>query len=322
MPPIGVPPRTRGRGLSAIDVGRSRHVRRGFWAGWGGVTITMIIGALVVALLVGWILLWVKRPGGPSVSLLVLGCIAYSLVLMVLFTLLHRIQASHKLRQVEAAFLSGMSHNLRTPISAIRAAAQTLDQAEVTDEERHRLIEGIVHETRRLGLRVDSILEAGRLEVEHRAYPDEVFRLGDLVTRSVDGMRGVVTHLGGSIEFAAHLPVMVAGDTWALQLMLDNLLDNAVKYCDAPPEVTVVLQRRDPFAVLQIRDRGMGFEPAATGDLFRRSWRGDTGKSGMGLGLFLARAIARGHLGELYLHSDGRGRGAVAEVWLPMVKDG
>ena len=301
-------------------MGRQRHVRRGFWAGWGGVITTFIIGALVVALLVGWIVLWVKRPGGPSVSLLVLGCVAYSLVILVLFTLLNRIQAGHKLRQVEAAFLSGMSHNLRTPISAIRAAAQALEQPGVTDDERHQLTEGIIHETRRLGLRVDSILEAGRLEVERRPYPNEVFELGDLIQRSVDGMRGVVIHRGGTINFAAHLSVMVAGDTWALQLMLDNLLDNAVKYTEGPPAVTVVLQRRDPFVVMQIRDRGVGFVMEHLPQLMRRTWRGDAGTGGTGIGLFLARSIARGHRGELYLHSDGPGQGAVAEVWLPLVE--
>ena len=79
---------------------------------------------LLISLLVGWILLWVYRPSGPNVTLLTVGCIAFAVVLTFLATIQNRLRAYWRVRQAQAAYLDGMSHNLRTPLSAIRTAAR------------------------------------------------------------------------------------------------------------------------------------------------------------------------------------------------------
>ena len=294
---------------------------KSFWAGSGGMVTTIIMGALIVALLVGWVLLWIPRGGGLSIVMLTLGSAAFAAVLAALFLLLNRLRAQSRLRQAEAAFLTGMSHNLRTPISAIRVAAQTLQSVSIGEDQRVKLATAIVSETRRLGLRVANVLEAGRLEVEPLRFAPESVNLVALIQRSLSGVEDVVLGRDGSVSFEHPDELWVHGDPNALALVVDNLIDNAVTYSDASPHLEVVLMQQDTLAWVGLRDRGMGFDPASEELLFRRFSRADTGRVGTGLGLALARAIAKGHGGQVHLSSQGTGKGAVAELWLPIEKE-
>jgi len=294
--------------------------RRGFWAGWGGWLTTIAMGTVVVALLVGWVLLWVNRPEGPSMSLLVLGCLAFAGIIAMLATLQVRLQKHWRLRQAEAVFLTGISHNLKTPISGIRAAAQALTASEVDADRRELLLNAIVAETRRLSLRVDNVLETGRLEVERRGTESVLVDVAQLVDATVRDLRPVIETQGGTMHVDGGDPLWVEGDSHGLRLLIDNLVDNALKYSDGKPTLSMSLGTHDGFCHLRIADDGVGFDPDRTDVLFQRFQRGDTGRSGSGLGLPLARAIAQGHGGDVHVHSDGVGLGAVAEVWLPLAQ--
>ena len=92
--------------------------------------------------------------------------------------------------------------------------------------------------------------------------------------------------------------VWIRGDRRAIKLLLDNLIDNALKYTNDAPHIAIKARRVEGFALVTIADRGQGFDPKDTPTLFRRFGRGDTTKPGTGLGLSLSQAIARGHGGD------------------------
>ena len=320
LQPISRPPAHRSVRRARLELGALSELElraKSFWAGSGGLVITVIMGALIVALLVGWVLLWIPR-GWPSIVMLTLGSAAFAAVLSALILLLNRLRAQARLRQAEAAFLTGMSHNLRTPISAIRVAAQAIQNEGLESAQRAKLASAIVSETRRLGLRVANVLEAGRLEVEPLRFAPEAVDLVALVERSLSGVEELIKGRDGSLSFEHPQAVWVHGDASVLALVIDNLIDNAVTYSDASPHLEVALRAQGGMAWLGLRDRGVGFDPSTEDLLFRRFSRADTGRSGTGLGLALARAIARGHGGQVHLSSEGTGRGAVAELWLPL----
>lgn len=310
-PPRSTPPPSPRRRFRAGPTGR------GFWAGAGGVVVTLLIGALLVALLVGWILLWALAPGGPRAAMITLGSIAFAAALGTLTVLQVALRGEARRRRQERTFLTAISHNLRTPLASIQAAAQALDRPGLTDEQRARLRRTIRFETRRLVLRVENVLETNRIEIERDLFAEDVVDLTELARIEVDASAPAVEAAGGRIAMATDEAVAVGGDGRSLRLIVENLVDNAVKYADGPAAIEVAVEASGPHALLRVFDRGIGFDPETAGDLFARFTRGDTGRPGTGLGLSLARAIARGHGGDLHLASDGPGQGAVAELWLP-----
>ena len=85
LPPRSAPPQGKLRKFSPIDLAARTGTpvrKKGFWAGWGGIVTTILMSGTLVALLVGWVALWIDRPGGPSITLLVLGCIGFSAVII------------------------------------------------------------------------------------------------------------------------------------------------------------------------------------------------------------------------------------------------
>jgi len=317
------PPSKTRRRLARLELGAIGGLElraRTFWTGRGGGVITFIMAGLVVALLVGWVLLWLRRPGAVSILMLTLGSVAFAAVLTSLIVLWTRLRDQFRLRQAEAAFLTGVSHNLRTPISAIRVAAQAMQAPGINPGDQNKLSQAIVSETRRLALRVHNVLEAGRLDVEPLRYAPEPVDISELVRQSLVALRPIIEGKEGSLELNAPDSLWVRGDPQALGLLLDNLLDNALSYASGPPRLQLQIRARGPFAWLAIRDWGMGFPESVQERLFRRFGRGDSGEAGTGLGLALSRAIARGHGGEVELMSPGPDKGAQAEVWLPLVE--
>jgi two-component system sensor histidine kinase KdpD len=118
---------------------------------------------------------------------------------------------------------------------------------------------------------------------------------------------------------------LVRCDALLLAQLLENLVDNALKYSDAPAPVEVTVRRQAGFIVFAVRDRGPGVEPAWRERIFEVFQRGEIGRGpsacnahrrGAGVGLAVCRAIARAHGGELKLRSRARG-GASFECWLP-----
>lgn len=311
-----------GRRAVALDTSRAgglRLRRSGFWDGPGGLLVALLAGGIVVALLIGWVLAWANTTEGPNALWLTLGSIAFAGILLALATLMITLRASHRLRHAEAAFLTGASHNLRTPLAAIRTATQTLRGApDLADGERELLFGAILHETSRLELRIDNLLETARLDLERVAFAETVVDLRRLVEGILEEARWAFTAAQGDYAVVPGAPVRVLGDERALRLLVENLVDNALKYAGGPPRVTATVARSADHAVLRLRDEGLGFRAGAMGDLFQRFHRGDTGRPGNGLGLALARAIARGHGGDVHLESDGPGTGATAELWLPI----
>ena len=312
--------RSHARRLLRLDTSAAKGLKlrnSGFWAGWGGLITTIGIGVLVVALLVGWVLLWASRGGTPSVVFLITGSMAFGLILAALFTLLNRVQAHAKLRQVEAAFLAGTSHGLRTPLAGIRASAQALRRLDLSPDEENRLIQALDHEAQRLNLRIDNILETNRLMLEKVSFIPECINITKCVERLVSSYENEVRAKEGSIDVQLPENLEVRADPRGLELVLENLLDNAVKYSPEKPSLSIDGLVKGSFVLIRIRDGGRGFLQAESNQFFRRFSRGDQGSKGVGLGLALCQAIVNGHGGSLSLFSPGPDQGCTAELWWP-----
>lgn len=228
---------------------------------------------------------------------------------------------SQKLR---TALLSSLSHDLRTPLTAIRGAAETLASTGMALDEATRadLAASIAQDTERMTKFLANIMEMARVETGEIIAKRERLAVADVVEAAISRVKGTI-YAGVSIaDDATH----VLGDAALLEQIIVNFLDNAVKYSPEGGRITVAARRVGPKIALSVSDEGVGIARADLPhifDSFFRATRGDRVAPGTGLGLAIAKAFAEAMGGSvsaqsprLDLPADGA-PGAVITTELP-----
>jgi two-component system phosphate regulon sensor histidine kinase PhoR len=208
-------------------------------------------------------------------------------------------------------FVANASHELRTPVAAIRGAAETLLSGALEDPKAARSFVEIVHrQAERLSRLTQDLLDLSRLE--SRQWRFEVAPVDlDALTRTALELHGPAAREKG-LALASAVPagLAVLGDGRALEQVVVNLVDNAVKYT-ATGSVTVGAAPQGADVVLTVADTGPGIEPHHLARLFERFYRVDPGRSreagGTGLGLAIAKHLVQGMAGEITVQSGAEG---------------
>jgi signal transduction histidine kinase len=220
-------------------------------------------------------------------------------------------------------FVSNVSHELKTPLTSIRMFSELLAEGRVQDEKRRREYLGVITtETARLSRLINNVLDFARMERDDNKYR---FNRCDLVALLRDTVETYRPHLEASgFTVQCDLPdqrVEVNGDCDALAQVLVNLISNAEKYSAEKKEITVVLSAQKSEAIIQILDRGMGVPAGCHEKIFEQFYRAhdslSSGIQGSGLGLTLARQIARAHGGDV-AHQARVGGGSSFVFTLPL----
>jgi signal transduction histidine kinase len=230
------------------------------------------------------------------------------------------VEELRRLSALRADFVSLVSHELRSPMSAVIGAARTLQERhdELTGEQRGVLLGLIVREAERLAVLVGDVLDTSRIEAGTFSYSFDAVDLGRLVEDAV------VSAMLSQAEVVVHATLFeplptVHGDRERLRQVLTNLIDNAVKYSTEGQEVEVSAWAADGFVRIAVTDRGPGIPPEQQQLIFEKFGRAKLAgspKPGTGLGLFIARSITEAHGGTVEVHSQS-GDGAVFTLSLP-----
>jgi signal transduction histidine kinase len=205
--------------------------------------------------------------------------------------------AVHDARASDAAtrrFLADASHELRTPIAALQASAETLLREQPQRPERDRLEAALAADAARLGRLVDDLLGLARLEAGPRP---ETITLAALATNAIEEARTRSPRT--KLTLSVGSDATVEGDADALARVFRNLLDNSLAAIPAEGEVHVQVGRRDSHVEAQVSDTGPGIPETERERIFERFVRLDPKLPGSGLGLAIARRIARQHGGDL-----------------------
>ena len=215
---------------------------------------------------------------------------------------------------LKTGFVSNVSHELKTPLTAVRLSAEMLREGRVKEEAQARYLEVIVRESERLTRLVDNVLDFGRLERGRRKFNLEARDVNELLSVA-EAQRPRVEAAGLTLMVrSAPMPVMRTFDLDAVGQVIVNLIDNAVKYAASGKMVEVSVSERGEITVA---DRGPGIAAKHRSRIFERFYRCDdsiTAKSsGSGLGLSIASRLMAGMGGEL-VFAPRAGGGAVFAI--------
>jgi len=224
-------------------------------------------------------------------------------------------EALRRTDELKSALLDAVSHDLRTPLASILAAASSLRQRDVTwsDDERAEFLASIEDEARRLDRLVGNLLDLSRIEAGALRPQVGWYDAGALV----DDVLGRLRHVTAQHRISLHIPEdlpPVPLDYVEIDQVLSNLIENAAKYAPASTTIDVTLRRADDGLRFEVRDEGPGIEPAEEPELFasfhpmpRKAIRS---ASGIGLGLAVAKRLVEAHGGRIWFErpNDGGAR--------------
>jgi signal transduction histidine kinase len=232
---------------------------------------------------------------------------------------------ANRLARQQIEFVAGVSHELRTPLAVIRSAGENLADGVVAERDQvRRYGELIATEGRRLSEMVEQTLEFAGIQSGKRSYKLMPAAPGEVVADAVTASRAVLEENQFELEtqIEADLP-MIMSDRSALSRAIQNLINNAVKYCSSDRWVRVAAMRdsQNPAAAILIivEDRGPGIEPRDAARIFEPFYRGREAASaqipGNGLGLSIVRHIVEAHGGDVRVESvPGRGSRFIIEL--------
>jgi len=229
-----------------------------------------------------------------------------------------------RLSALRADFVSLVSHELRSPMAAVIGAARTLQGRwrELSVEQRESFLALIGDETARLADLVGDVLDTSRIEAGTFSFAFTDVDLGELLRDVAAAAEFGQDEVRVSAEVNGALPHL-RGDRERLRQVVQNLVDNAVKYSPAGSEVRVSARADDRIVRVEVQDQGPGIpldDQKLIFEKFGRSVVAGGTKPGTGLGLFIARSIAEAHGGSLHVES-APARGATFTLELPATAD-
>jgi len=285
------------------------------------VTLGVCIAVAAAVLSTSWIILnW------REVVPLILGVIFFGFIIA--GVILNTIFLVREVRRNEQqdSFLNAVTHELKTPITSIRLYLETLEKRSVDEAQRREFYQVMLEDTQRLMGTVESVLRAARVTQKNAPLARTEVAVGPLVQESMDWVRSR-HHLPPQVvdwapEGEPDPRLSVMGDREELSTALSNVLDNAVKYSPNEPCIRVSVVTPDLQHIeVRVRDNGIGIPHGELKRVFRRFYRALPPAAlqvkGSGLGLFIVRAIARRHGGNVYAESEGSGRGTTVTIELP-----
>lgn len=228
-----------------------------------------------------------------------------------------------KTSEMQADFINNMTHEFKTPLATISLAADTIANSRViTDENKVRHFVGMIKkENSRMNRQVETILQIATFDKHEMDFAFTSTDIHEVITQAIDTIEIQVTDRGGVIH--RHLEAensVITGDPEHLRNLVHNLLDNANKYSEKTPDITVRTHSNDSGVFLEVADRGIGMSKTVQNRIFERFYRETTGNihnvKGFGLGLNYVKAITDAHGGTVTVESE-QGKGSIFKVFLP-----
>ena len=247
--------------------------------------------------------------------LLMYGLLSFSLITVIFgsFFMLRFIVQEHKLLAMKANFLSSVSHELKTPLTSIKMFAEMMARGRVQKTEKVQEYSGLIgKEASRLENLIGAILNYTRMEHGTGAFKWEKLDFSVCAKKVFEAVEDIGVEKGLSFKTRFEPNVYVMGDYTALYSLAQNLIENAIKYTNAPGDIEINVYNEDDRAVFSVIDTGVGIAASEQKNIFNDFYRvGDEmtrSTKGSGLGLAIVKRVAETHKATISLSSKpGKG---------------
>jgi two-component system phosphate regulon sensor histidine kinase PhoR len=236
---------------------------------------------------------------------------------------LHDVTELRRLEAVRRDFVANVSHELKTPLTAIHGIVETLlDDEAMEAAQQRRFLAKIHDQSAQMATLVTDLLTLARVESKESALSQEPLDLREQATESARLLQPEVEAKGHRLTLdLPDSPVRIVGDEKAVRQIIGNLLDNAIKYTPEGGRIGVRVRAEGEQAVIEVQDTGIGIEPRHQDRIFERFYRVDKGRSralgGTGLGLSIVKHMTSALGGEVAVESTP-GEGSTFRVRLPL----
>lgn len=288
------------------------------------------LGLVFVAQMVWWIVFYIDTIGDDMqprhLRMLILEGAFFVVLILIGLVIIYRVLRQQVIqRQHFRDFFAGFSHELKTPIAAMKLQTETILSLDLPKEKRDKLLGNMLEDLERLELTIENILdvfriEAGRLRIDTRPVLLDPW-LEETIESHARAFAEVRLHIDFELRAGAHVDI----DERYFQTVLANIIQNSVRYAAGDPRLSVRSARQGGKVELRFSDSGVGFTPEDSERIFEKYYRidGENGQKhkGAGLGLFLSRQIVIAHGGSIRAESRGEGAGAEFVITLPIAKN-
>lgn len=265
-----------------------------------------------------WQTMGLSLAGSGLLLLVMIGCFYFAVL-----TILRQ----KKLATVKNDFINNMTHEFKTPITSISLATQLL-QEELKPGKNESLLRylGIIKdENTRLGQQVERVLQTAQMEREEITLKRKNVDLIALIQQVAEINGPLIESVNGSLQLTlGNLPAILELDEVHISNVLNNLIDNAVKYSPSNPNIEIAASEYNQGVRISIKDQGMGMPKEALNSIFDAFYRVPTGNvhnvKGFGLGLSYVKKIVEAHGGKVQVKSKLT-EGSTFEIYLPYVKN-
>lgn len=260
---------------------------------------------------------------GTTIAILITGCVLLGVLLFGTIALFVFGQKQTSAARQQRNFVSSVTHELKSPLASLQLGFETITTRTLTDDVKDRMMEMISSDIERLRRLVDQILVAGRIDRGMLSFDEEnqLIDLRDLVEKICEKLFYLDHDVKRRIEVEHPLEVPLRAQRSALNLILGNLLENAVKYSPRATPIKVSVAKVGAELVLAVCDQGLGLDKKDKRRIFRMFHRSESAIKkaipGTGLGLYIVRSAVTNLGGKVWVDSAGKNQGTTFFVSLP-----
>jgi signal transduction histidine kinase len=264
-----------------------------------------------------------KMSGATGIMTLVVGCVLLGIILVGTIVLFVFTQIQGSLLRQQKSFVSSVTHELRSPLSSLQLSFETMQRPNLPESVRERLLGMVQNDISRLTQLVDRILISSRLDrgiIDYQSQTETIV-FDDLMKKIVEQAEHLDGHLSQRLTVEAAPGLTLHTNHLALQLILGNLVENAIKYSDKGSPIVVCVEHLGDEVRFVVKDEGMGLSKRDQRKIFQMFHRSPRATKnavpGTGLGLYIVRTMVRGLGGRVWVTSSGVRQGSTFYVSFP-----